>query len=115
MRTIPTEIREDRFAFERAEEVLVAFSHTVRSHQFRRSWRLLELILHALACADHRSRGVPEQMAMARAWEDLQVAFIGHGEPALTGAVLQLWVHVESGAEGNRFARAITAAFEWAE
>jgi len=74
----------------------------------------VQQFLLGIACADHRSRGIPVDEAEARAWEDLQVAFSGHGEPFLTGGIMQLWVHVDV-AEGDRFAAAIQEAFAIAE
>ncbi len=56
-----------------------------------RAWRLVRAIIHAQGVLYARSR--PE-VALARAWEDFDIACRGMGEAAITGAVFHLWCEV---------------------
>lgn len=108
--------KSKRFAFEEAEAVLDAFAaSSERRAQFRRAYRKFKWLIAAYACLDFAQSNKPSAQAFSYAWEDAQMAFTGHGEAILVGAVLQMWVYLDEGKESKAFSKAITKAFKKAE
>lgn len=106
---------EALFAFEEAERVLEAFARGPRPAAFRRAWVKFRFMLLAYAYVDHSTAGRrPGRQELAWAWEDAQMAFVGHGEQCLIGAVIQLWVTLAA-ADQKAFAAVVKEAFDGAE
>lgn len=107
-----------RFIYEEAERELDRFAASISSRAFTRAYRKLKFFLRVYAFIDYGSRkemSEPEQArAMSYAWEDLQMAFTGHGEWTLQGCVLHLWSLLGT-REEEKFYRAIKQGFEAAE
>lgn len=106
---------EKRFAFEKAEGVLDDFDAGLGSPQFSRAYRKFKFMIAAYAYCDFSEAGQPTgERELAWAWEDAQLAFLAHGEPALHGVVLQMWNCLPAGTKPG-FRRAIKVAFRAAE
>ena len=108
-----------RFAYEEAQAVLDAFARDdKRMLAFKRAYRKLKFMAAAYAFLDFDSRKGDEnerkELALSYAWEDVQVAFTGHGEMALGGCILQMWANLRK-REHGAFRKAITEAFQAAE
>jgi hypothetical protein len=107
--------RAGRFAYEEAETILDSYAESSkRTVQFRRGYKKFKFAIHAVAFVDFDYGKRPEELNLSYAWEDVQVAFFGYGEPSLTGCILQLWAHTPK-KERNRFERAVHDAFQAAE
>jgi hypothetical protein len=107
-----------RFAYEVAEKELDAFAAKEGTLSFKRSYRKLKFMLAAYAFVDFDNRYASceeaKDRAMSFAWEDVQMAFTGHGEWALAGCILQMWTCL-SPKKQARFFEVVKAAFEAAE
>ncbi len=84
-----------------------------RDPDLTRGWRLVRATIEAQTTLYARSR---REVALARAWEDFDIACRGMGEPGITGAVFQLWFEtpreLETQLEGvlaEAFGRALQA------
>ena len=110
---------EPRFAYEKAEAILDAFAST-QDDVFRRAWQKAKFMATAYAYADYYDE-FPDQepvsvaVAMARGWEELQIAFTGRGEASMTGAVWQLWDVLPGRKAEKKFIQAVKAAWAAAE
>lgn len=101
---------KNHFAYAKAEAVFDAFAkEEERSLQYRRAYLKFKFMLAAYAYVDF---GQLDEAAMSYAWEDAQITFTGHGESALSGAVLQMWVHV---GDEDEFKKVVVKAFHEAE
>ena len=110
---------QPRFMYEEAQAVLDTFARNPkRLRSFARTYRKLKFMLAAYAFVDFDSRKGDEEgskeLALSYAWEDLQVAFTGHGEMVLGGCILQLWANLRK-KEHALFRKAIMKAFKAAE
>jgi len=107
--------RTDRFNYEAAENFLDAFALGGRHPGFLRAYRKLKYMITAYASLDYMGEGVNNRsLALSYAWEDVQMAFSGHGDHVFTGVVCELWSY--SWGEQKRMLRdAITTAFNKAE
>jgi hypothetical protein len=108
-----------RFAYEEAEGLLDQFAAGPRFAAFRRAYRKFKHVLMSYAFVDYMDGDRLDDAeaikhAVALAWEDAQMAFVGHGESALTGAVIQLWATLEN-SEHDLFFETIKEAFLRAE
>ena len=107
--------RSDRFAYREAEKILDSYAKSSkRTVQFQRAYKKFKFAVFSIAYIDFGYGGRPDEENLSYAWEDVQVAFYGYGEPSMTGCVLQLWAHVPKN-ERNRFERVISSAFRKAE
>lgn len=104
-------LRHDRFAFEEAEKILDDFAANARAHQFKRAYRKLKFMVSAYAYCDFWQPGMERSLALSYAWEDAEMAFIGYGEPCLTGPIMQMWLFLNK-YEVPQFKKAATLAFE---
>jgi len=84
------------FAYKRFEEGLDAFIESVGRPEATRALRKLKFMVLATAWVDFQSwhPDTDQEQAIAWAWEDMQIAFSGYGDSALTGAVVNLWTAV---------------------
>lgn len=107
---------ERRYAFEPVKAALDEYaSREETTFLYRRAYRRFKFALHGLAYSDfRRDDSRPDDTTISYAWEDAEIAFKGHGEPSLTGCVVQLWAHVPKG-KRNDYERMLVAAFDRAE
>lgn len=110
---------QPRFAYEEAESILDNFAqHPKRVLAFKRAYRKLKFMVAAYAYLDFDNRRDASEerneLALSYAWEDVQMAFTGHGEMALGGCILQMWANLRS-KEHASFRTAIIRAFKAAE
>ena len=105
-----------RFMYEVAENALDAFCyHLKRPASFKRAYFKLKLAIASYAFVDFLvEEEISREEAFAYAWEDAQMAFVGHADAALTGHVIHLWACIDGSAE-KKFRKAIKAAFMAAE
>lgn len=113
------------FAYEEVQRRMDEFAiDPRRTPAFRRAYVKFLFMVAAYAYADHADEGTkrPTPEALACAWEDAQMAFVGNGEQALVGVVLQMWVHLdhrkkkgEKKSEEKQFQELLTEAFATAE
>lgn len=122
MNLIDTESFQDnvpRFAYEEAEAILDRFAQT-QDDTYRRAWQKVKFMAAAYAYADYwddwpYDEPMNPALAMARGWEELQIAFTGRGEASISGAVWQLWDVIPSKKAEAAFVKAVKAAFKAAE
>jgi hypothetical protein len=114
-------VRDDipRFAYEEAEAILDAFAQT-QDDVYRRAWQKAKFMATAYAYADYFDDYPGEQpvypaLALARGWEELQIAFTGRGEASMTGVVWQLWDVLPGKKAEKKFVQAVRRAWEAAE
>lgn len=103
-----------RFAFEVVEEQLDEFAID-QDAEFQRSWMKTRFMVTAYAYGDWYQPGMHPALALARAWEELQIAFTGRGEAFLSGAVLHLWNTLPNAKAEKRFEKLLRNAFAEAE
>lgn len=116
--TADESVRSNRYAFEKAQEVLEAYVREVDKPQVYRAWWILLATLSVLATAEGRAAEGEEvyQQDLANAWEDLRVCLMGHGENFLTGAVLGFYTALaDEDAYDLDFFELLTEAFDAAE
>ena len=107
--------RAERFAFEEAEKLLDAYAaHPARTAQFRRAYQRFKWAVYGVAHIDFGYDKRPDVLSLTHAWEDAQIAFLGYGEPSMTGCIIQMWASVPKG-DKNGFERVVYAAFQAAE
>lgn len=102
-----------RFAYEVAEAILDDFA-AQQEADFQRAWMKAKFMATAYAYGDFWDGVMHPNLAMARGWEELQIAFTGRGEAFLSGAVLELWCRLPAEAEDD-FAHAVKKAWKKAE
>lgn len=107
------------FAYEEAERVLHQFAAGARPRAFKRAYRKFIFMVMAHAYCDYfqpssSNQDKSRKEAVAKAWEDAQLAFTGHGESALTGAVLQMLSTLEDD-DLETFYTVVRTAFQKAE
>jgi hypothetical protein len=108
-------VKEDLFVYEEAEKLLDAFAAGPRPMAFKRAYVKFKFMIAAYAYIDFSTPGRrPSGKELAYAWEDVQMAFVGHGEQALIGTIIQLWVTL-SPEDQFLFAQVIKEAFGRAE
>jgi hypothetical protein len=112
--------KKKRFAFEPVDKALADFASEMRSERpsFYRAWRKFRGVLQVYAQVDFLSEGLTDdkEQAISWAWEDAEVAFRGHGEHAMTGAISQMWDMLSySTKHTKRLKLLLTAAFREAE
>jgi hypothetical protein len=112
----PTTNAEELFAYEVARAALDRFAaDPKRLRAFRRTYSKLKYIAVVYAYCDHTATdNADKARAMAYAWEDIQLAFTGHGEWAIGGCILQLWANLRKSEEKEFFAL-VKEAFARAE
>ncbi len=103
-----------RFAFEEAEEHFDAFA-IEQPAEFQRAWMKTKFMVVAYAYGDYFAPDVSVDAAMARGWEELQIAFTGRGEAFLSGAVLHLWNCLPDDEAEQEFFDVVRAAWHAAE
>jgi hypothetical protein len=103
-----------RFAYEHAEAFLDAFA-AQQDDEFIRGYLKLKGMTALYAYVDYHLPHRPREEAMARGWEELQIAFTGRGEAFLSGAVLQMWNCCDEDKGERAFERAVKKAFKLAE
>lgn len=103
-----------RFAYEEAEKILDGYAEKSNSAQFKRAYAKFKFAVFSIAYVDFDHGRRPDDVNLAHAWEDVQVAFSGYGEPSLTGCIIQLWAHTPK-RERNRFEGVVHKAFRAAE
>lgn len=106
---------EPRFAYEEAEKVFDAFTVKKGDPEFHRAWMKTKAMCAVYAYADFYSEETHPAVAMARGWEELQMAFTGRAEAFLTGAVLHLWNCLPPGITEKEFMRVVVRAWQKAE
>lgn len=108
-----------RFAYEEAESILDRFAQT-QDDTYRRAWQKVKFMATAYAYADYwddwpYDEPMNPALAIARGWEELQIAFTGRGEASISGAVWQLWDVIPNKKAEAAFMKAVKAAFKAAE
>lgn len=81
-----------RFAYEFAETVFNEFAQK-QAGAYQRAWMAVRFMCASRAHAEWwvNDGSMHPALALARGWEELQIAFTGHGEAYMSGAVLHLW------------------------
>lgn len=113
MTDLPPE--EPRFAFEHAEAVFDEFNEVFGDAEFRRAMAKTKAMAAIYAWSDHYCEDTHPATALARGWEEMQIAFTGRGEAFMTGAVLHLWNCLPPGITEAEFEAVVREAFEAAE
>jgi hypothetical protein len=103
-----------RFAYEEAEGVLDRFASR-QGAEFQRAYMKLKGMAALYAYADFYDPDYSPALAVARGWEELQIAFTGRGEAFLSGAVLNLWNYCTTKKSEKGLERAVKKAFKAAE
>lgn len=110
---LPSE--EPRFAYEEAEKVFDDFVEKKGDMEFRRAWMKTKAMCAVYAYGDFYTEETHPSVALARGWEELQMAFTGRAEAFLTGAVLHLWNCLPPGTTEKSFMRVAVKAWQKAE
>ncbi len=103
-----------RFAYEHARDHLDNYARR-QDFEFRRAYMKMKFMAAAYAYADYFHPHAHYELAMARGWEELQIAFTGRGEAFLSGAVLHLWNSCVDDKAEKSLHRAVVKAFQLAE
>jgi len=79
----------DRYQYEVAKAIIDEFVQDIDMPGFTRAWYIALRIINVYALTDNE--GEDKVVSRARAWEDWEVACKGAGQPANTGAILQMY------------------------
>lgn len=109
---------EDRFAYEHVQAHFDTYAKK-QNIEYQRSYLYFKSLIGLAALCDCAKGDVlrfkaRRDLYLSRIWEDVQIAFKGHGEPIWTGAVLQLWSTIPPGTD-EQYLSVIQSAFQEAE
>jgi hypothetical protein len=103
-----------RFRYEEAVLILDKYAREQSSLTFLRVHHKFKAVVASVAWVDFMWEGVSPEQALAWAWEDAQMAFVGRSDPMLNAGVLHLWLYVRKD-QHDAWARTIKRAFDAAE
>jgi len=115
MKKVPVE-KPKRYPYELVVTSLDKSIKELAGKRYRmliRAYRKIKLMAVVYAYVDFYSHDLADrEMSLAWAWEDVEIAFRGYGESALTGAIIQLWTALgENKAKKKKLKSILEAAF----
>lgn len=97
------------YRYDIAEQALDQFGYSFdRTAHFTKAYHYFKWLVSGMPYVEYGVKEAdPETMSWV--WQDVQVAFVGHGSIVLTGAVLDLWAGV--GNDASLWERTVYKAF----
>ncbi|NBO55130.1 MAG: hypothetical protein EBU84_11180 [Actinobacteria bacterium] len=83
------------YCYTNVENVLDLFSlEGDRPAAYVHSYLMFKWCLHGIACLNYSGGGYSAEQCLAFAWEDAEIAFVGHQVMPLTTCINAMWFHV---------------------